>query len=201
VHGRPPLGRLGFIKSMPLEGLAAPHHHGGGCLFYVCVVCCSLSCHCHSPYVEKYQNLTCNCTIKSIVEALWSAQSGLAGSHSGDSYVMLILGMSSSSNLSLLGQRTLKQLITLHSSSGMCSVASGSIGSSNSMACTRSSGLRTQNLGYAALHGAYQMVVHQVAMDCLVGDQDVHLASDWVIICNGTRDNREFYGAKHSGKA
>jgi hypothetical protein len=54
---------------------------------------------------------------------------------------------------------------------------------------------------YAALHGTYQMVIHQVAIDCLVGDQDVHLASDWVIVCNGTHDNREFYGAKHSGKA
>jgi hypothetical protein len=38
-------------------------------------------------------------------------------------------------------------------------------------------------------------------MDCLVEDQDLHLASDWVVVRNGTRDNQEFYGAKRSGKA
>ena len=33
-------------------------------------------------------------------------------------------------------------------------------------------------------------------MDCLMKNQDLDLASDWVVICNGTHDNRELYGAK-----
>ena len=43
------------------------------------------------------------------------------------------------------------------------------------------------------------MVVHQAAMDCLVEHQDVNLASDWVVVCNNTRDN--WNGGKHGSKA
>jgi hypothetical protein len=45
---------------------------------------------------------------------------------------------------------------------------------------------------HAALHGAYQMVLHLPTKDCLMEDQDIHLASNGVVICNRTRYNGEF---------
>jgi hypothetical protein len=40
---------------------------------------------------------------------------------------------------------------------------------------------------HAALHGAYQMVFHLRTINCLVEDQNIHLAGDGVFVCNGTR--------------
>ena len=53
AQGCPPLSRHGFIKSMPLEGQAAPPWWW--CLSVVCAFCAVLSGCRHSLYVDKYE--------------------------------------------------------------------------------------------------------------------------------------------------
>ncbi len=132
------------------------------------------------------------------------AQSGLAGFHSGSLEVISILGMSSSSNSSVLGQQTLKQLVNpvqlqwdvelyfwlqrVADYNGMCKI----------VLCN------STDLGYfindntidTTLNWTYQVIVHQAAVYCLVKDQDVHFAGDWVVVSNGTCDNRELIQAQ-----
>jgi hypothetical protein len=45
------------------------------------------------------------------------------------------------------------------------------------------------------------MIVHGVAVYCLVKDQDLHFAGDWVALSDGTQDNWELNQAKSMGKA
>ncbi|MBZ4217969.1 hypothetical protein, partial [Klebsiella aerogenes] len=47
------------------------------------------------------------------------------------------------------------------------------------------------NAVHAALHGAYQVVIHLATIDCLVENQDINLASNGVVIWDCTRYDGE----------
>ena len=48
------------------------------------------------------------------------------------------------------------------------------------------------NAIHAALHGAYQIVIHLATIDRLMENQDINLASSGVVICDGTWYDGEF---------
>jgi hypothetical protein len=92
--------------------------------------------------------VSCTYPLEYIVVVFCMAQSGLPGSHLGDSYIMSILGMSSSSNSAVLGQRTLKQLGTLCNSSGIGIQVHRGI---NFDGLRKNAGLGTQILGVSLM--------------------------------------------------
>jgi len=48
------------------------------------------------------------------------------------------------------------------------------------------------NAVHAALHGAYQVVIHLATIDPLMENQDMNIASNGVVICNRTQYDGEF---------